>query len=96
MLRKPKNQRRKRNGAQFIIHANYLPTLPNLDETTSFTRFLEQGSTSRVYSGGSGTAIEVGGMYALASRFSFGFSFELVWSRNSSVTSIAWHDPNTG
>ena len=69
---------KKEKRAQFIIHANYLPTLPNLDETTSFTRFLEQGSTSRVYSGGSGTAIEVGGMYALASRFSFGFSFELL------------------
>ena len=69
---------KKEKRAQFIIHANYLPTLPNLEETTSFTRFLEQGSTSRVYSGGSGTAIEVGGMYALASRFSFGFSFELL------------------
>ena len=21
---------------------------------------------------------------------------KVVWSRNSSVTSIAWHDPNTG
>ena len=73
-----KNQEKKEKRAQLIVHANYLQEIPTFDETGSFTQFLEQGSTSRTYSGGSTTAFEIGGMYALLPRFSIGWSVELL------------------
>ena len=43
--------KKKEKRAQLIVHANYVPELPSVNETAGFTEFLEQGSTSRMYSG---------------------------------------------
>ena len=79
--------------AQFFFHANYLQEIPNLEETRSFTRFLEQGSASRTYTGGSGTAFEIGGMYALLSRFSIGWSFEFLETMQNGTLAVSEPHP---
>ena len=71
-------EEKKEKRAQLIVHANYLQEIPVFDESGSFTQFLEQGSTSRTYTGGSGGAFEIGGMFAIKSQLSIGFSFELL------------------
>ena len=68
---------KKEKRAQLIILFNSIQEIPSLDESGSFSRFLEQGSTSRTYTGGGSTAVEIGGMYAIMSRLSIGWSFEL-------------------
>ena len=76
-----------------IIHANYLQEIPTFDETGSFTQFLEQGSTSRTYTGGSGTAFEIGGMYALLPRFSIGWSFEFLETMQDGTLDVSVPHP---
>ena len=72
---------------------NYLQEIPTFDETGSFTQFLEQGSTSRTYTGGSGTAFEIGGMYALLPRFSIGWSFEFLETMQDGTLDVSVPHP---
>ena len=87
------DQEKKEKRAQLIVHANYLQEIPTFDETGRFTQFLEQGSTSRTYSGGSGTAFEIGGMYALLPRFSIGWSFELLEATQDGTLDVSVPHP---
>ena len=87
------DQEKKEKRAQLIVHVNYLQEIPTFDETGSFTQFLEQGSTSRTYTGGSGTAFEIGGMYALLPRFSIGWSFELLETMQDGTLDVSVPNP---
>ena len=83
------NDEEKAKRFQLLVHANYQPTLRNFDEATSFTQFLEQGSTQRTYSGGSGTAFELGGVFSLTPELALMGSFEILSATHDATLDIS-------
>ena len=86
-------EEKKRERAQLLIHMNYLPELPSFNETAGLMQFLEQGSSSRIYSGGSGMAFEIGGIYAVRSRCSVGWSFEFLQAMQNGTLDVSAPHP---
>ena len=87
------DEEEKAKRFQLFVHASYQPTLRNFDEATSFTQFLEQGSTSRTYTGGSGTAFEFGGVFSLTPELALMGSFEIVSATHDATLVISVPHP---
>ncbi len=63
---------------QIFVHGSYQPTARTFEVGSSSTQFLELGSTRGTYSGGTGTAFEFGGAFALTTKFALLGSLEAV------------------
>ena len=87
------DEEEKAKRFQLFVHASYQPTLRNFDEATSFTQFLEQGSTSRTYTGGSGTAFEFGRVFSLTPELALMGSFEIVSATHDATLVISVPHP---
>ena len=61
-----------------LVNVNYTVTSRNFDESSTFTAFLEDGSTSRSYDGGTGLGFELGGIYSITPAFGILGSFEFL------------------
>ena len=61
-----------------LVNMNYTVTSRNFDERSTFTAFLEDGSTSRSYDGGTGLGFEFGGIYSITPAFGILGSFEFL------------------
>ena len=61
-----------------LVNVNENVTSRTFDERSTFTAFLEQGSTSRSYDGGTGLGFELGGIYSITPAFGILGSFEFL------------------
>ncbi len=59
-----------------LVNVNYNVTSRAFDESSTFTAFLEDGSTARSYDGGTGLGFELGGIYSITPAFGILGSFE--------------------
>ena len=48
-----------------LVNVNYNLTSRTFAESSTFTSFLEEGSTARTYDGGTGLGFELGGIYSM-------------------------------
>lgn len=63
---------------RLLVNVNYNVTERSFDETSTFTSFLEQGSLSQSYLGGTGIAFEIGGIYSITPSIGILGSFEFL------------------
>lgn len=61
-----------------LVNVNYNVTSRAFDESSTFTAFLEEGSTSRIYDGGTGLGFELGAIYSITPAFGILGSFEFL------------------
>jgi opacity protein-like surface antigen len=62
---------------RLLANVNYSLTERSFDETSTFTSFLEEGSLSQSYIGGTGIGFEIGGIYSITPSVGILGSFEL-------------------
>ena len=75
-----------------LVNVNYTVTSRNFDESSTFTAFLEDGSTSRSYDGGTGLGFELGAIYSITPAFGILGSFEFLSAKHdASFDVIAPH-----
>ena len=63
---------------RLLVNVNYNATSRTFNERSTFTVFLEEGSTSRSYDGGTGLGFEFGGIYSITPAFGVLGSFEFL------------------
>lgn len=62
---------------RLLVNGAYHASTRGFTDAATFTEFLEQGSSSRNYDGGTGLVFEVGGIYSITSSFGVMGSIEL-------------------
>ena len=84
---------KKEKRFQLLIHANYQYAIRTFEEATSFTQFLEQGSTTRAYSGGDGAAFDLSGLFIFSKKVSLLWSFELLPVTHDATVDVSTPHP---
>lgn len=62
---------------RLLVNGAYVATTRTFSEVTTFTEFLEPGSSRRDYEGGTGFVLEVGGIYSITSTIGVMGTFEV-------------------
>jgi hypothetical protein len=73
---------------RLLVNVNYSLTERDFSETSTFTSFLEQGSLSQSYTGGTGIAFEVGGIYSLTPAIGILGSFEFLSAEHDATFEV--------
>ena len=76
-----------------LVNVYYNVTSRTFDERSTFTAFLEEGSTSRSYDGGTGLGFEFGGIYSITSQFGILGSFEVLSAEHDASFDVVTPHP---
>ena len=76
-----------------LVNVNYNVTSRTFDEKSTFTAFLEEGSTSRSYDGGTGLGFELGGIYSVTPAFGILGSFEFLSAEHDASFDVVTPHP---
>jgi hypothetical protein len=76
-----------------LVNVNYNLTSRTFAESSTFTSFLEEGSTARTYDGGTGLGFELGGIYSITSAFGILGSFEFQSAEHDASFDVAAPHP---
>jgi hypothetical protein len=70
---------------RLLVNGAYNATTRSFGDAATFTRYLEQGSSTRDYDGGTGFVFEVGGVYSILSNLGVMGSFEYFDASNDAA-----------
>ena len=87
------SEENKAKKFQFLFNVYYQSIVRDFSESTSFTKDLEQGTTTRSYSGGDGSSFEMGGAFSLTPKLAVVTSVEILSSVHEGTLEISSPHP---
>ena len=78
---------------RLLVNVNYNVTSRAFDERSTFTAFLEEGSTSRSHDGGTGLGFELGDIYSITPAFGILGSFEFLSAEHDASFDVVTPHP---
>ncbi len=78
---------------RLLVNVNYNANSRTFDERSTFTAFLEEGSTSRSYDGSTGLGFELGAIYSITPEFGILGSFEFLSTEHDASFDVVTPHP---